>query len=608
MSNTRSIGTSFDSGVRVPNYTNGRTLHAEDLSADQSATRTRLAQLAQAGGYGIVEGLTVRQTPGSTNSLQVDPGIAITLHGDAIELASTSVTLSLVLAPEERDDIVAGNAGLFQPCDIATSGEDITIETGAYLLTVMPVSRLEGTTPLNSAAQRGNTFDCAAKWVVEGVEFKAIRLTDFGNNGVDAIGKPSTLRNRLAHWCLGSKALGIFPFAGYDGAYSGIDRISADDLTLCDVPLAVFYWVEGGVSFVDNWAARRRMARAYITPAWSGFFGEKRSAEGEARLLQFQEQLGTLLNAADTNPQTLRAVDHFAHLPPLGFLPALPPVDSDLLDYVSGRLLALILTGGTTTSETDSSFPAPDYWQEFWLSHKDELVAEIRSYVQQQNLPQQHINLPTFWGNLLPRHVRVGNLETIDVILQRVAYQDAITLARQPEIRLYYPEEYLLQFIGSLLDKMPTEFSADNMLEWVYLWARYLRNFTLEMPADEWLLHSLSTYLDMPQPVLAENMQRDDLVYVMFTKVLADPASFSVGEQPSPEPPEEDIDANETGEVAGGAGLVGSVADLNARLNRPNITPAEFTHELARAARPLARSRGSMRRRLARAARRRARR
>lgn len=598
MSNIRYIGTNFDSGLRVPNYVNGRTLHAEDLYADQSATRTRLEQLAQAVGYGIVEGLTVQQTPGSTNSLQVDPGIGINLRGDIIQLAGNPVTLSLVIAPETSS--IAGNAGLFQPCETATPGENVTIDTGAYLLTVIPVSRLEGTTPLNTAAQRGNTLDCAAKWVVAGLEFKAIRLTDFGNNGVDASNNANTRRNRLAHWCLGSKALGVFPYPDYDGAYSGIDRISADDLTPCDLPLAVFYWATGSLSFVDTWSARRRMAQAFITPAWSGFFGEKRNAEGEARILQFQTQLTSLTNSV--NPATIQAQTYFAHLPPLGFLPALPP--ANVLDYVSGRLLALILTGGTTTSENDYPFPN-QFWMQYWPAYKTTLVNSIRDYVLESGNPS--INLPTFWGELLPAQIELINLEQVDTMLQQAWHYDAITLAQRPAIRLYYPEEYLLQYIGKLLlDEVPSQFPGYDVLEVAHIFAQFLRNNTLQTPADQWLLLSLSTYLDMPQPVLTENIQRDDLVQIMFAKASADTVSFDLPRdaddsdgRPLP------IGNNRPG-VASAGGI--SAAALESRVSQPGITADAFLNEMASAAQATTRKRGGLARGLKRISRRRGRR
>lgn len=578
MSTTRSIGTRFDGGLRMPNYVNGRVLHAADLLADQQATLARLAQLGTALGYGIVEGLTVQQTPGSTNSLQVQPGLGINPRGDLIQLAGNAVTLALIIAPEPSSS--SSQTGLFQPCASATPGTSSSITSGAYLLTVLPVSRLEGTTPLNTAADRGQTVECAAKWVVEGLEFKAIRLTEFGTSGVDSNSNASTRRNRLAHWCLGSRALGVFPYPDYDGAYSGIDRLSANDRTPCDLPLAVFYWAAGSLSFVDTWAARRRVTPASITPAWSGFFGAQRTAAGEARMLQFQEQLNRLLNSTDVNPQTLRAVDHFPHLPPAGFLPTttLP------LQALAGggfRLFNIFFTAGQNPNSVN--YPA------WYLAA---LLEPIRDRFQQASGP--FVRLSTFWGDHLPEQADFVNLEQVDLLLTRAHQQDAIDLVQVPTIKISFIEEYLLLSMARLLlDGL--SISSNNITYNVLdVLAQVAELSTRDdnparLSATEWLLLSLSTYLNMTLSRLEEALNSAEWPRVLFAKELIAPVSIPF-----------ETATEDTGNVIGGLSAADTlsasttmtapatpvVAHINATLNRPNVDATRVMHELTSAVQP----------------------
>jgi hypothetical protein len=603
MSNTRYIGSTFDSGLRTPNYVNGRLLHAEDLHADQEATLGRLIRLGQAAGAGIVSGLTVQQVAGSSNSIQVSPGVGLNPRGDVIFLEANPVTLSLVLEPEVST--VAGSGGLFQPCEIATSGEQVVIDAGAYLLTVIPVSRMEGSTPITTPASRGNTVECAAKWVVEGLEFKAIRLNDFGDGGVDAANNAATLRNRLAHWCLGRTAFGIFPATDGDGAYNGLDLLSADDRTPCDLPLAVFYWAgDNGIQFVDMWAARRRITPAYVAPAWGGMLGEQRPIEGEARLIQFQNHLDYLIRTG--TPGSLAATNSFAYLPPCGFVPALPP--EGVLRYVGERLLALLLTGGARTNE----YPFPEnfaYLANYWEQTKQNMIDDMIEHIVEQ---AEGIELATFWGDLLPNAAEVISTGEMNTLLRERLPHDAIALAQRPALRLAYPEAYLLQYLGAaLLDGVQySQFDGVyDILELAHLWVVFLGVTDEQTPADEWLLRSLSRYLGMPQALLLENMQRDDLVYALFCRAESERVTFDIprddsddtGNQPTPSPIG-GIGAN----LSNVAGI--RAAELNTRLNRPNISASDVTSEIMRIARPQAPTRGALSRNWRRAIRRRRRR
>lgn len=578
MSTIRSIGTFFELGLRTPNYVNGRTLHAEDLRADQTATLARLVGLGHAIGPGVVAGLDVRLTPASTNSLQVDPGSGINARGDVLQLSGSPVTLSLVIAPETASNL--GSAGLFQPCATASPGETIVIDQGAYLLAIAPVSRLEGTTPVTGAAQRGNTVECAAKWQVDGLEFKAIRLTEFGADGVDDGTSAATRRNRLAHWCLGSRALAVFPFPDYDGAYSGIDRIAASILTPCDLPLAVFYWDDGGVAFVDGWAARRRLAGPFVAPAWGGFFGQKRVAEGEARLLQFQAELADLFSRPNANPQQVRAADHFPHLPPVGFLPT-TTLPLQALAGACLRTFNIFFSGGRNPDSLSYSplFVAP-------------LIEPIAAEIEAAS--GAFVRLQRFWGELLPDEAQFINLEQADLLLERTRHQDAIDLVQAPAIAIYFIEEYLLLYLARLLLDGIDYVEGDQRFDILDVLAiisglRNRNDNAAQLTPGEWFVRSLSVYLNMPLGRLEEALDRVAFPHAMFVKELVEPASirFDVPDE-NEEPPVPDFDAIRPLPPRGTAPVRvnPAVATINTRLSRPNLDPATVLREARMNLRP----------------------
>jgi hypothetical protein len=580
MSNTRYLGTAFSGGLRLPNYVNGRLLHAEDLRADQSATAARLTNLGRAAGPGVVEGLTVRTTPGSTNSLQVNPGLGINARGDLLHLSGNPVTLALLIEPEIST--IQGDAGLFQPCVSVTPGENITLDEGAYLLAVAPVSRMEGNTPLSSSSGSSSTVECAATWQVEGLEFKAIRLSSFGSAGVDT-GPVATRRNRLAHWCLGSRALATFPFADYGGGYSGLDRLPATDLSRCDLPLAVFYWSDGSIAFVDLWAARRRPSTPYVAPAWGGFFGQKRVAEGEARLLQFQEHLTGLLTRTDINPQALRAADHFEYVPPIGFLPTTTLPNQAL--FGGGFLtINIFLSGGKNPGSLN--YPA---WLVAWL------FEPIAERINQES--GAFVRLPEFWGERLPETAEFIDLEQVDLLLERTRHQDALDMAQDSAIKIYFVAEYLVLYLARLLLDGINFTSDDGSFDLLdILGGAGFGNLASRddnpdrLEPAEWFVRSLSIYLNMPLNRLEETLDQVTFPHVMFAKEIVAPVSFPLEiAEPDPAEPIGDLAAVEPLRPATGTTLVNTpgIDAINSNLNRSGIERTNVVRDLTGTIQPV---------------------
>lgn len=320
--------------IRAPNFFNGRLLSAEDLSADRAAHRRMLAQLGRARGHGVAEGLEVTGALGGTTAsepiVSVSAGLAFNREGVAVEL-NRPVEVSL-LAPEgapSAETSGANDAGAFGACG-KLSTSVYAAGKGVYLLTIAPSQGREGRA---MASGLGNlTACCADKSVVEGVQFRLIRLEISAADLNDP-----RLRNRLAHRCFGSsdaKLGGVVanPFGVPPDSYGLLDELRNGRLEDREVPLALIYWVSGeGTRFIDQWAVRRRLVRADDFGRWSALFGDRRAAEQEAMFLQFEAQVAGLSMGS---PQGVRAPEHFDFLPAAGVLPVVTKSADVAFDHV----------------------------------------------------------------------------------------------------------------------------------------------------------------------------------------------------------------------------------------------------------------------------------
>jgi hypothetical protein len=220
------------------------------------------------------------------------------------------------------------------------------------LLVARSACQLQGQAPLAPPPSTTVSPGCTAQWLVEGVEFRTIALPV----AETVAGRQVTAGNRrnlAAHWCFGTEQLarlGVNPFA-FDAAYRGIDQLDPAELTPYDVPLAVFTWTGKTVADLDNWSARRRVTAPDPTPGhWSVEVTDGREADGQARWLQFQDQLEGLISAGQTGGH---AGDHFAFLPPVGFL----PLSSSGLRLFAGDVLARLAT--VATGEVSAAVTTP---------------------------------------------------------------------------------------------------------------------------------------------------------------------------------------------------------------------------------------------------------
>jgi hypothetical protein len=252
---------------------------------------------------------------------------------------------------------------------------------------------------------------------VEGLQVKAIRLDEFTLPAGITL-TDNNRRNLLAHWCYGSWNLSNLsrnPFSfGLD--YSGLVSVNPADLTACDLPLAVFYWTGNRLNFVDMWSVRRRLVRPDgLVDAWKGVLSERRVADGQARFLQFQDQLSTI----PVNNNT-RAVDYFYFLPPVGFLPVTP-------DSTQEKLSNLRL-------------------------HRGQLVNGLDLFKLIAAKKPTGFNLFKFFEGI---SLRLGLIagETLDFTLHRSWYDEpfeTVQTAKQPRIQLYLVEDNLIDAASPL--------------------------------------------------------------------------------------------------------------------------------------------------------------
>ena len=304
----------LDSGLRQVNFANGRLLSAEDMRQEQSARAYADSLLGKARGEGIAFGLEVSRpvSAGSQPQVTVQPGLAINRRGYALALNDT-VNLSLVRPAQAA---VPGDA-TFRDCQPPQPGVFVA-NAGIYLLVISPASAQQGRAPVSGLGS--GTAPCSAQFKVDGVQFRLIPV-DAGS----LLDAPALLRNVIAYTCFGIIDSLAFRAAPFDVPWvrTGLlDVLRANQLGLtdCDVPLAMVYWTAAGIQFVDTWSVRRRLTQPAAVAGWPLLFSDRRAAEGEAMIQQFQAQIDEIFDIEPT-PEQLTAADRFQFLPPGGLLP-----------------------------------------------------------------------------------------------------------------------------------------------------------------------------------------------------------------------------------------------------------------------------------------------
>jgi hypothetical protein len=343
----------LEDGIAFTSYFNGRLLSGEDLSRDQQANREARRRLGQATGVGVGFGLEVFEAPGESTRtspvVTVTPGVAVNRRGQALALRS-QIDLRLVHGTADAPSA----ATTFRICDERRPGVYVVGE-GVYVLTIACGEGGQGRAPVSGLGNVSAT--CNVRAVVEGVQFRLVQPV------LDPalLADHARLRNRMARLSLGiddrqaAYADPLAPVPRLYGLSDGLRAVGAmsDD----EVPLGMLHWnASEGITFVDMWSVRRRVASTSAEGRWPWIMGDRVMSEAEATYLQFQECIEDLA-ASGEDVATIVAADRFEFLPPLGMLPlqigtrrGFDPqrfFGSDVLSrdvaYTDGRLLRALL-------------------------------------------------------------------------------------------------------------------------------------------------------------------------------------------------------------------------------------------------------------------------
>lgn len=344
-------------GIQDTHFFNGRLLTAGDLETMQEASRKRDVRLGRAVGAGVVGGLEVKLvsdgSDGSPPVLAVSCGLAFNRLGQAVALpVDTEVALS------EEKPVSAQDTSLFGVCQPPQTGGKPLPGKGAYLFVARPAQGLSGLAPRRGFGQAARVEGCDRALLQDGVRFRMVPfdmdtldklsastrtqlktlLSNVGNAGSAGLAARNKLRNWLAHACYGTEELSAWPVDPFPTrqddflkparvspylTYGSIDQLEAQaSVDACDVPLALICWTTGGIKWLDMWSVRRRL---HSVPAGARCFpllaSDRRAAETEAMMQQFQEQVQDMLRQPGLNLTASVARDHFKYLPPTGLLP-----------------------------------------------------------------------------------------------------------------------------------------------------------------------------------------------------------------------------------------------------------------------------------------------
>jgi hypothetical protein len=325
-----------DGGIQNVNFFNGRLLTADDLSDVLSSGREHDRQLAKGLGEGVVTGLEVELANTSTTAkpvVRVGGGLALCRSGNPVALSVPTVDVALVKAPATFE----AEAGVFAECAGPEASDNLS-KLGVYVFVASPASTYEGSVPMRHSVSNSNFDGCGRRYAVEGVKFRMERINFSTLPGVSDATRAllgtltaknddasvSVLRNVVAHLCFDSEEKNGArrdpfrrPAGGADFVnYGALAELRASgQLSDCDVPLAVVYWSQQGVRFVDNWAARR-LARRQLDSDVESLL----RSYGYERLLQFQRHLRDLFDSLGSLASA-RLQDYFAFVPPAGYFP-----------------------------------------------------------------------------------------------------------------------------------------------------------------------------------------------------------------------------------------------------------------------------------------------
>lgn len=272
---------------RRPRYFDGRFLTGADLTRDQDYVRQRQADLARAGGSGVVAGLQVSLgSDPSAQTLIIEAGHGVTPGGDLVLVTTRRTIVAIDLTAAERLDATLGLS--LEPR--APLGR----RTGLFILALRPVEFTA-----NPIAAYPTTIT-GQRQVEDGdvIEATAITLIPYPDTGGAATLEEA--RRTVARSLFTGDARGLPQDA---------------------LPLAMVAMERGAIRWIDMPMVRRETGAD--TPLQVSM-GARPRALAEAFVLQHGGHLSDVLQdrAAAGLPPAFAAAQYFAALPAAGQLPA----------------------------------------------------------------------------------------------------------------------------------------------------------------------------------------------------------------------------------------------------------------------------------------------
>jgi hypothetical protein len=321
-----------------PLWFDGRFLAATDLQCEQQVFLARQAALGQAGGFGVIHGLTVDQgpadQPASGETLVIHAGNGITPSG-ALAMLPADFTIRLSDLPEEEK--LNEQFGLS-----TTPRQPARTRTGLYIVALRPVEFTANpitTYPANLAAPRV-TRDGD---VVEGTAIALIPYPSPVNSFDSAI-----VRAALAHQIFATPNVGTL----------------SDSL----LPLAMLSVDRGVIQWIDPYLVRRDSG----PPGDKTVFGSYDVVAQQAFLLQYDARLQAAVAEQTSNP-AFAATSYFQALPAAGRFPIasidpnhftqsfFAPLTDVTLALIPSDELAAVLEDSLSLPPIDLTLPSASY-------------------------------------------------------------------------------------------------------------------------------------------------------------------------------------------------------------------------------------------------------
>ena len=272
---------------RRPRYFDGRFLTGADLTRDQDYIRQRQADLARAGGVGVVTGLRIGLTGlASGQHLTISPGHGVTPQGDLVLVASSRSIAPLDIPSVERLD---ASLGLRREARLPLGRR-----TGLFILALRPVEFTANPIAAYPTSITGQ------RQIEDGdvIEASAITLIPYPNT--DGAATLDEARRTVARALFLHEPHGIPQNA---------------------LPLAMIAMDRGGIHWIDEAMVRRETGAD--TPLQVAL-GASPRARAEAFVVQHRRHLRDVLNDRKVGglPNAFAAAQYFAALPAAGQLPA----------------------------------------------------------------------------------------------------------------------------------------------------------------------------------------------------------------------------------------------------------------------------------------------